>query len=283
MIGLPYGEKNYDDMLSHFHPTPERHGRTDRRTDGQTGMLYQYRASVCWRAIKIGVLTLNRSNLSKCKILNLDSGGVLPRRVEPTCWRLDGRGRHAACCRRGRLSRRRRRSCAAMKRRSAARSRWTAGASVTASCWTDGTYRAIRTALPAGGPVGMDRSPVAILMHRPAVTAPPCHTSPSLQHHDNVVVTVSYYTIGPVLFYSASRSVCGSVRLSRPVAARTRLVTHFDCTAAALLYHNSGGGGVGRFAGTSDFCRTMLCISAACAIVRVLLSASHVRVVYWNG
>ena len=29
MIGLPYGEKNYDDMLSRFHPIPERYGRTD--------------------------------------------------------------------------------------------------------------------------------------------------------------------------------------------------------------------------------------------------------------
>ena len=39
MIGLPYGEKNYDDMLSRFHLIPERHGqpdgRTDRQTDGQ--------------------------------------------------------------------------------------------------------------------------------------------------------------------------------------------------------------------------------------------------------
>ena len=25
MIGLPYGEKNYDDMLSRFHLIPERH------------------------------------------------------------------------------------------------------------------------------------------------------------------------------------------------------------------------------------------------------------------
>jgi len=33
MIGLPYGEKNYDDMLSRFHPIPERNGRTDGRTD----------------------------------------------------------------------------------------------------------------------------------------------------------------------------------------------------------------------------------------------------------
>ena len=55
MIGLPYGEKNYDDMLSHFHLVPERNGqtdgRTDGRTDGHTDLLYQYRASVA-RAIK---------------------------------------------------------------------------------------------------------------------------------------------------------------------------------------------------------------------------------------
>jgi len=36
MIGLPYGEKNCDDMLRRFHLIPERYGRTDRRTDGQT-------------------------------------------------------------------------------------------------------------------------------------------------------------------------------------------------------------------------------------------------------
>jgi len=43
-------------MLSRFHLIPERNGRTDghsadRRTDGRTDLLYQYRASVCWRAI----------------------------------------------------------------------------------------------------------------------------------------------------------------------------------------------------------------------------------------
>jgi len=35
MIGLPYGEKNYDHMLSRFHLIPERYGRTDRWTDRQ--------------------------------------------------------------------------------------------------------------------------------------------------------------------------------------------------------------------------------------------------------
>jgi len=37
MIGLPYGEKNYGDMLNRFHPTPGRYGRTDGRTE----LLYQ--------------------------------------------------------------------------------------------------------------------------------------------------------------------------------------------------------------------------------------------------
>ena len=32
-IGLPYGEKNYDDMLSRFHLIPERYGRTVGQTD----------------------------------------------------------------------------------------------------------------------------------------------------------------------------------------------------------------------------------------------------------
>ena len=33
MIGLPYDEKNYDDMLSRFHTIPACYGRTDGRTD----------------------------------------------------------------------------------------------------------------------------------------------------------------------------------------------------------------------------------------------------------
>jgi len=46
MIGLLYGEKNYDNMLSRFHLVSERNGQTDRQTDGRTDLLYQYRASV---------------------------------------------------------------------------------------------------------------------------------------------------------------------------------------------------------------------------------------------
>jgi len=53
MIVLPKGEKNYDDMLSRFHLVTQitharnGNGRTDRRTEKRTDLLYQYRASVC--------------------------------------------------------------------------------------------------------------------------------------------------------------------------------------------------------------------------------------------
>ena len=33
MIWLPYGEINYDDMLSRFHLIPERSGQTDGQTE----------------------------------------------------------------------------------------------------------------------------------------------------------------------------------------------------------------------------------------------------------
>jgi len=32
-------KKNYDSMLSRFHPIPERHGQTDGRTDGPTNRI----------------------------------------------------------------------------------------------------------------------------------------------------------------------------------------------------------------------------------------------------
>ena len=44
MIGLPYGEKNYDNILSRFHLILEHHGQTDGQ---RTELLYQYRATVC--------------------------------------------------------------------------------------------------------------------------------------------------------------------------------------------------------------------------------------------
>jgi len=50
MIGLPYGEKK---LWRYVKPFSSNIGtlRTDRETNKQTELLYQYRASVCWRAI----------------------------------------------------------------------------------------------------------------------------------------------------------------------------------------------------------------------------------------
>ena len=42
MIGLPYGEKIYDNMLSRFRLISERHGQTDRQTDRRTGRIAIY-------------------------------------------------------------------------------------------------------------------------------------------------------------------------------------------------------------------------------------------------
>jgi len=46
MIGLPCGEKK---LWPYVKPFSSDIGTL--RTDGQTDLLYQYRASVCWRAI----------------------------------------------------------------------------------------------------------------------------------------------------------------------------------------------------------------------------------------
>jgi len=39
MIGLPYCEKNYDDMLIRFHLILECHVQTDRETNGRTNRI----------------------------------------------------------------------------------------------------------------------------------------------------------------------------------------------------------------------------------------------------
>jgi len=52
VIGLPYGEKNCDDIICSAVFIWYRNV-TDGQTDGQTDLLYQYRTSVCWRAIKM--------------------------------------------------------------------------------------------------------------------------------------------------------------------------------------------------------------------------------------
>ena len=52
MIEQPYGEKNYDDMLSRFHLISERYGRTDGQTDGKTLHHSKDRAYSSHRAVK---------------------------------------------------------------------------------------------------------------------------------------------------------------------------------------------------------------------------------------
>ena len=60
MIGLPYGGKNCDNMLSRFHLISEHYGQTDGRTDGRTdGQMYKIaisisRVSMLTRDKKIG-------------------------------------------------------------------------------------------------------------------------------------------------------------------------------------------------------------------------------------
>jgi len=59
--------KKTDDMLIRFYLIPERHGRTDRQTDGRTEILYQYRASECWSPIK----TETSLTISEDPVLNI--------------------------------------------------------------------------------------------------------------------------------------------------------------------------------------------------------------------
>jgi len=54
IIGLPYGEKNYDNMLSRLHLIPERHGQTDRQTDGRTDR--QTDTQICYIGYAFSVL-----------------------------------------------------------------------------------------------------------------------------------------------------------------------------------------------------------------------------------
>ena len=62
IIGLPYGEKLWRYVKPFSSDT-----RTSRR-DGQTDLLYQYRASVCWRAIKINGSVECKSHVVNDKI-----------------------------------------------------------------------------------------------------------------------------------------------------------------------------------------------------------------------
>jgi len=88
MIGLPYDDKNYDDMLSRFHLIPERHWQTDRQTDGRTdgqNCYNQYRPSVCWRAIKTDVYVIDPQTTKVDQNSYID---LLKTSVLPECRRL---------------------------------------------------------------------------------------------------------------------------------------------------------------------------------------------------
>ena len=60
MTGLPYGEKNCDDMLSRFHLVPERNGQTD----GQ--ICYINIARQCDINIALTLILTRDKNLTKC-------------------------------------------------------------------------------------------------------------------------------------------------------------------------------------------------------------------------
>jgi len=73
MIGLLYGEKKYyDNMLSRFHPIPERHRQTDRRTDRRIAISIS-RVSVLTRDKNWGgvlpIQTLNSLDFSSIDFL----------------------------------------------------------------------------------------------------------------------------------------------------------------------------------------------------------------------
>ena len=62
MIGLPYGEKNYDNILSRFHLIPERNGQTDGRTDRQTD---RFAISIS----RVSVLTRDKNQTVFAKVM----------------------------------------------------------------------------------------------------------------------------------------------------------------------------------------------------------------------
>ena len=63
MIGLPYGKKNCDDMLSRFHPIPGRYGRTDRQTDGGTDR-------IAISISRVSVLTRDQNRPTILRVMN---------------------------------------------------------------------------------------------------------------------------------------------------------------------------------------------------------------------
>jgi len=65
-IGLPYGVKTVTKCYAVF---IWYQSVTDRQTDGRTELLYQYRASVCWRAITIDTRPVGTRSVVKYILL----------------------------------------------------------------------------------------------------------------------------------------------------------------------------------------------------------------------
>jgi len=59
MIGLPYGEKNYDDMLSCFYLITERHGQMDGRMD-----------RIAISMLRVSVLTRDKNDALKLELFH---------------------------------------------------------------------------------------------------------------------------------------------------------------------------------------------------------------------
>ena len=71
MIGLPCGEKNYDNTLSRFHTIPERNGRTDgfAISVSRVSMLTQWRSETFGRPVRMS--NLKFAALSSLEILEI--------------------------------------------------------------------------------------------------------------------------------------------------------------------------------------------------------------------
>ena len=96
MSGLLYGEKNYDHMLSRFHLIPERHGRPTGRTDGQTDLLYQYRAIKTVESAEYTCQSQQCNSTNSAAILRMEIKHVAAYYFLRTIiWREDLRGLYA--------------------------------------------------------------------------------------------------------------------------------------------------------------------------------------------
>ena len=91
MIGLPYGEKNCDDMLSRFHMMSEHCGQTDRQTDGRTdrrtdGQTDRRTDKIAISISRVSVLTRDKNEFIHLFVCLFVCLFVI--RIRPTCQSL---------------------------------------------------------------------------------------------------------------------------------------------------------------------------------------------------